>query len=115
MWHGISDDETRAYIKKCKRFFRNNVLANKDAALIAEFAFRTLGSDFLIALIFRNLMMRTLLRNTTTTQIPHVRAVPISLRNASFYAWSLFTRLTSKGFFGLYLYLYLYLYSNDRW
>jgi hypothetical protein len=64
-------------------------------------------------------MMRTLQRNTTTAQIPHVRVAPASLRNASLYAWSLFTPLTSKGlfegFFGLYLYLYFYLYSNDRW
>jgi len=64
-------------------------------------------------------MMRMLQRNTATAQIPQVRVVPVSLRNASSYAGSLFTLLTSnglfEGFFGLYLYLYFYLYSNDRW
>ena len=102
-----------------KRFFRNNVLRynNKDIRFNSGICFQNIR----VGAFFRNLMMQTLQRNTTTAQIPHVRVVPVSLRNASSYAWFLFTLLTSKGlfegFFGLYLYLYLYfyLYSNDRW
>ncbi len=59
-------------------------------------------------------MMRRLLRNTTTEQIPRVPSASVSLWKGSLFALS-----TSKGLFegvfGLYLYLYLYLYSNDRW
>ena len=59
--------------------------------------------------------MRTLERNTITAQITGVEIV----RNISFFAWTLFTQLSSslllKGAFVFYLYLYLYLYGNDRW
>ena len=60
--------------------------------------------------------MRTLERNTITTQITSVGIVQNNVLNA----WMLFTRLASsslllKGAFVFYLYLYLYLYGNDRW
>lgn len=60
--------------------------------------------------------MRTLERNTITTQITGVGIV----YNFSLYTWTLFTQLASsssllKGAFVFYLYLYLYLYGNDRW
>ena len=52
--------------------------------------------------------MRTLERNTITTQITRVGIVQNNVLNA----WALFTL---KGVFVFYLYLYLYLYGNDRW
>ena len=59
--------------------------------------------------------MRTLERNTITTQITSVGIV----RNNVLGAWALFTHASSslllKGVFVFYLYLYLYLYGNDRW
>ena len=59
--------------------------------------------------------MRTLERDTITAQITGVDI----LRDIRFYAWSLFTQLSSSlllnGVFVFYLYLYLYLYGNDRW
>ena len=64
----------------------------------------------------RNLIMRTLERNTIIAQITGVGLV----QNKVLYAWVLFTQLASsslllKGVFVFYLYLYLYLYGNDRW
>ena len=60
--------------------------------------------------------MRTLERNTITTQITNVEIV----QNNALSTWTLFTPKTSsslllKGVFVFYLYLYLYLYGNDRW
>ena len=59
--------------------------------------------------------MRTLERNTITTQITSVGIV----QNNVLGAWALFTDASSslllKGVFVFYLYLYLYLYGNDRW
>ena len=101
--------------KSINTFPEKNVLGYKEVRFDSGICFQNIRVVFLTVLILRNFMMRTLLPNTTTAQIPHVRAVPAALRTPSSYAWSLFTLLTGKGFFGLYLYLYLYLYSNDRW
>ena len=59
--------------------------------------------------------MRTFEHNTIAIQITGIGTV----QNNDFYAWALFTQLSSslllKGVFVFYLYLYLYLYGNDRW
>ena len=87
---------------------------------MAQFAFGTLGIGFFVALIFRNFIMQTLERNTTTAQITHGGIAPVSLRSGTLCIGSLFTQLASKslllaGVFGLYLYVYFYLYSDERW
>ena len=81
--------------------------------------FWNFGVSFFVALIFRNLMMRTLQGNTITAQITDERVAPVSLRNDTSDTWPLFTQLASGslllGVFGLYLYLYLYFFGNERW